>query len=157
LQAVFGRNADCPVAVLSARSPSDCFDVAIEAVRLATRYMTPVIVLTDGYTVQSVPDGVNSTPFQDATFPPFEDPPSDGDGLDRLVDRPGPDGVGLHQLSLPQRSYDRSGDGIGVGCGGYFEDLHLNPLPDYLAPPFYGEVEAVEQQLPEVRIPHPVE
>ena len=48
-QAVFGRNADSPLVVLATRSPSDCFDVAIEAVRLATRYMTPVIVLSDGY------------------------------------------------------------------------------------------------------------
>ena len=48
-QAVFGRNADSPVAVIAARSPTDCFDVAIEAVRLATKYMTPVIVLSDGY------------------------------------------------------------------------------------------------------------
>jgi 2-oxoglutarate ferredoxin oxidoreductase subunit alpha len=48
-QAVFGRNADSPLAVLAARSPADCFKVAIEAVRLATRYMTPVILLSDGY------------------------------------------------------------------------------------------------------------
>ncbi|MGF1611116.1 MAG: 2-oxoacid:acceptor oxidoreductase subunit alpha [Kiloniellales bacterium] len=48
-QAVFGRNADSPLVVLAARSPSDCFKVAIEAVRLATRYMTPVILLSDGY------------------------------------------------------------------------------------------------------------
>ncbi|MCE2509770.1 MAG: 2-oxoacid:acceptor oxidoreductase subunit alpha [Alphaproteobacteria bacterium] len=48
-QAVWGRNADSPVAVVASRSSSDCFDVAIEAVRLATKYMTPVILLTDGY------------------------------------------------------------------------------------------------------------
>ena len=48
-QAVFGRNADSPVVVIAARSPSDCFEVAIEAIRLATKYMTPVILLTDGY------------------------------------------------------------------------------------------------------------
>ncbi len=48
-QAVFGRNADSPVAVVAARSPSDCFEVAIEVVRIATKYMTPVILLTDGY------------------------------------------------------------------------------------------------------------
>ena len=48
-QAVFGRNGDSPVAVLAARAPADCFEVAIEAVRLATRYMTPVILLTDGF------------------------------------------------------------------------------------------------------------
>ncbi|HSR70819.1 MAG TPA: 2-oxoglutarate ferredoxin oxidoreductase subunit alpha, partial [Kiloniellales bacterium] len=48
-QAVFGRNADSPLVVLAARSPADCFETAIEAVRLATRYMTPVMLLTDGY------------------------------------------------------------------------------------------------------------
>jgi 2-oxoglutarate ferredoxin oxidoreductase subunit alpha len=46
---VHGRNADAPLAVLAAATTSDCFDVAIEAVRIATKYMTPVIVLTDGY------------------------------------------------------------------------------------------------------------
>jgi 2-oxoglutarate ferredoxin oxidoreductase subunit alpha len=48
-QAVHGRNADAPLAVIAAATTTDCFDVAIEAVRLATKYMTPVIVLTDGY------------------------------------------------------------------------------------------------------------
>ena len=48
-QAVYGRNGDAPLAVLAARSPSDCFEVAIEAVRLAVQFMTPVILLTDGY------------------------------------------------------------------------------------------------------------
>ena len=48
-QAVFGRNADSPLVVVASRSPSDCFDVAIEAVRLSVKYMTPAILLTDGY------------------------------------------------------------------------------------------------------------
>ncbi len=48
-QAVYGRNADSPLVVLSTRSPSDCFDIGIQAVRLATKYMTPVMLLTDGY------------------------------------------------------------------------------------------------------------
>jgi 2-oxoglutarate ferredoxin oxidoreductase subunit alpha len=48
-QAVYGRNADAPIPVIAARSPSDCFEVAIEAVRIAVRHMTPVILLTDGY------------------------------------------------------------------------------------------------------------
>jgi len=48
-QAVFGRNADSPLVVIASRSPSDCFDVAIEAVRLSVKYMTPAILLTDGY------------------------------------------------------------------------------------------------------------
>jgi 2-oxoglutarate ferredoxin oxidoreductase subunit alpha len=49
LQAVHGRNGDAPLAVIAAATAVDCFDVAIEAVRIATTYMTPVIVLTDAY------------------------------------------------------------------------------------------------------------
>jgi 2-oxoglutarate ferredoxin oxidoreductase subunit alpha len=48
-QAVYGRNGDTPVPVVAARSPADCFDTAVEAVRIALRHMTPVILLTDGY------------------------------------------------------------------------------------------------------------
>ncbi len=48
-QAVYGRNADTPLPVIASRSPGDCFDTAIEAVRIALRHMTPVILLTDGY------------------------------------------------------------------------------------------------------------
>jgi len=48
-QAVLGRNGDAPLPVLAAATPSDAFEVAIEAVRLATKYMTPVFLLTDGY------------------------------------------------------------------------------------------------------------
>ena len=48
-QAVFGRNADSPLVVVAANGPGDCFDAAIEACRLATKFMTPVMLLTDGY------------------------------------------------------------------------------------------------------------
>src|SRR5256886_914039 len=48
-QAVHGRHADAPRAVLAPATTSDCFDIAIEAVRIATKYMTPVIILSDGY------------------------------------------------------------------------------------------------------------
>lgn len=49
LQAIWGRNGEAPVAVLAARTPRDCFYMAIEASRIALKYMTPVILLTDGY------------------------------------------------------------------------------------------------------------
>ncbi|MCI0566702.1 MAG: 2-oxoacid:acceptor oxidoreductase subunit alpha [Acidobacteria bacterium] len=49
LQAVFGRNSECPVAVLAPATPAECFTLAIEAIRIATRYMTPVFFLSDGY------------------------------------------------------------------------------------------------------------
>ncbi|BCI86873.1 hypothetical protein NIIDMKKI_20790 [Mycobacterium kansasii] len=48
LQALYGRNGESPVAVLAPRSPADCFEVAVEAVRIALAYQTPVIVLSDG-------------------------------------------------------------------------------------------------------------
>ena len=48
-QAMFGRNGECPMPVIAASSPADCFDVAQEAWRIAVRYMTPVMLLTDGY------------------------------------------------------------------------------------------------------------
>ena len=48
-QAVYGRNADAPMPVISVSSSTDGFEVAIEAVRLATKFMTPVMLLTDGY------------------------------------------------------------------------------------------------------------
>jgi 2-oxoglutarate ferredoxin oxidoreductase subunit alpha len=49
LQAMFGRNGEAPVAIVAPRSPADCFDAAIEAARIATKYRTPVFVLSDGY------------------------------------------------------------------------------------------------------------
>ncbi|MBI3252805.1 MAG: 2-oxoacid:acceptor oxidoreductase subunit alpha [Candidatus Omnitrophica bacterium] len=49
LQAMFGRNGDSPVAILAPSTPANCFDFIIEAVRLATQYMTPVFFLSDGY------------------------------------------------------------------------------------------------------------
>jgi len=48
LQAVYGRNGECPIPVLAAASPADCFDATLEAFRIAVKYMTPVILLTDG-------------------------------------------------------------------------------------------------------------
>ena len=79
-QALFGRNADSPVAVLAPRSPADCFAVAIEAVRLATKFMTPVIVLSDTYLANAaepwrIPD-VDSLP----RFPVVFRTAQDGEG-----------------------------------------------------------------------------
>lgn len=72
LQALYGRHGESPLVVLAACAPADCFDVAIEAVRLATKYMTPVIVLSDGYIANAaqpwrVPD-VAAMPHFPVTF-----------------------------------------------------------------------------------------
>jgi 2-oxoglutarate ferredoxin oxidoreductase subunit alpha len=82
-QAVYGRNADSPVPVIAARSPADAFDCAIEACRIATRYMTPVMLLTDGYIANAaepwrVPEMSNYQPFP-VSF--FETPPAEGEGV----------------------------------------------------------------------------
>jgi 2-oxoglutarate ferredoxin oxidoreductase subunit alpha len=49
LMAMFGRNGECPLAIVAPRSPADCFDAAIEAIRIAIKYRTPVMLLSDGY------------------------------------------------------------------------------------------------------------
>jgi 2-oxoglutarate ferredoxin oxidoreductase subunit alpha len=72
LQAVCGRNGESPLPVLAACSPSDCFDAVIEASRTAIKYMTPVILLTDGYIANGqepwlIPD-VSAIPPIDVRF-----------------------------------------------------------------------------------------
>lgn len=67
-QAVFGRNGDAPMPVIAARSPADAFECAVEACRIATQYMTPVMLLTDGYIGNAaepwkVPDPADFAPF----------------------------------------------------------------------------------------------
>ena len=49
LQAMFGRNSEAPLPIVAPQSPADCFDVAVEAARIAVTYRTPVMVLSDGY------------------------------------------------------------------------------------------------------------
>jgi 2-oxoglutarate ferredoxin oxidoreductase subunit alpha len=82
-QAVYGRNADAPLPVIAARSPADAFECAIEAVRISTRYMTPVMLLTDGYIANAaepwkVPEMSGYEPFPVSYF---ETPPAEGEGV----------------------------------------------------------------------------
>jgi 2-oxoglutarate/2-oxoacid ferredoxin oxidoreductase subunit alpha len=82
LQALFGRHGECPLPVLAPCSPSDGFAIAVEAARLAVRYMTPVLVLADGYLTQGaeawrvpspdeLPDLSASQPVVPADAAPF--------------------------------------------------------------------------------------
>ncbi len=104
-QAVYGRNGDTPVAVIAAATSTDCFEVAREAVRLATKYMTPVILLSDGYLANAaepwlVPDmdAMEDWPVQFAAdpegFQPFQ---RDPDTLARPWARPGTPGL-MHRI-----------------------------------------------------------
>ena len=67
LQALFGRNGEAPVPVVAAKSPSDCFFTAIEAVRIALTYRTPVVLLSDGYLANG------SEPWQVPSVPELPD------------------------------------------------------------------------------------
>lgn len=69
LQAMFGRNSEAPLPIVSTSSPADCFEAAVEAVRIATTYMTPVVLLSDGYIGNGaepflIPSADEMKPFQ---------------------------------------------------------------------------------------------
>lgn len=111
--AIYGRNADAPLAVLAARSPSDAFDVAVEAVRLATRYMTPVVILTDTFIANAaepwrLPDAGAFAPFpaafrtDPAGFHPYA---RDPETLARPWVKPGTPGL-EHRIGGLEKDYD---------------------------------------------------
>jgi len=112
-QAVYGRNGDAPLVVLATRSPSECFETAIEAVRLATKYMTPVMLLTDGYIANAaepwlIPDVDAIEPFpvsfrtDPEGFHPFV---RDADTLARAWAIPGTPGL-EHRIGGLEKDYD---------------------------------------------------
>ena len=69
LQAYYGRNGECPMPVIAASTPSDCFDATLEASRIALQHMTPVILLSDGY----IANGAEPWKFpQSADIAPFK-------------------------------------------------------------------------------------
>lgn len=91
LQAMFGRNGEAPVPIVAPRSPSDCFDAVLEAVRIATTYRTPVFLLSDGYLANGsepwlIPD-LDELPDLRVTF---------------LTEPNGPDGEFLPYLRDPE-------------------------------------------------------
>ena len=110
--AIYGRNADAPLVVLAARSSADAFDVAIEAVRLATRYMTPVVVLSDTFIANAaepwrLPDVGAFEPFpvefrtKVDGFQPYE---RDPETLARPWVRPGTPGL-EHRIGGLEKDY----------------------------------------------------
>jgi 2-oxoglutarate ferredoxin oxidoreductase subunit alpha len=112
-QAVYGRNADAPMPVISVSTPSDGYDVAIEAVRIATKYMTPVMLLTDGYITNAsepwlIPDPSTYERFDvefrtdPEDFHPFV---RNDDTLARPWVKPGTPEL-MHRIGGIERSYD---------------------------------------------------
>jgi len=83
LQSLYGRNGEAPMPVLAAKSPGDTFYCAIEAVKIATRYMVPVMLLSDGY----IANGSEPWPLPNlATLPRFD-----------VVHRTDPDGYFVYE------------------------------------------------------------
>lgn len=84
LQAYYGRNGECPMPVIASSTPSDCFEVAYEAVRIAVQHMTPIILLSDGY----IANGAEPWRFpQSADLPPIKVVFKEGlaDGEDKFL------------------------------------------------------------------------
>ena len=112
-QAVFGRNGDTPVVVLAARAPSDSFATAVEAVRIATKYMTPVILLSDGYIANAaqpwlIPDveKIGAFPVRFRTDPEgFQPYQRDPDTLSRPWAIPGTPGL-EHRIGGLEKDFD---------------------------------------------------
>lgn len=114
-QALYGRNADAPLVVIAPSTPADCFDVGREAVRIATGFMTPVFVLSDGYLSNAaepwnLPD-VDALPDFPVTF--REDPEGyhpfmrDPDTLARPWVKPGTPGL-EHRIGGIERDAETS-------------------------------------------------
>lgn len=115
-QAVYGRNGDTPMPVIAAKSPTDCFDAAVEACRLAIQFMTPVILLTDGYIANAaepwkVPDMADyplipvefhtQVPAEGHINPYARDPET----LRRIWIKPGTPGL-THRIGGIEKSFD---------------------------------------------------
>jgi 2-oxoglutarate ferredoxin oxidoreductase subunit alpha len=126
-QAVYGRNGDAPMPVIAARSPADAFDCAIEACRIAVQYMTPVMLLTDGYIANAaepwkVPDMDGYAPFPVAFH---TDAPGEGEAvnpyardekLKRVWIKPGTPGL-MHRIGGIEKN-------VGTGHIDYAPDNH---------------------------------
>ena len=115
-QSLFGRHGDTMLPVISCSTSVDCFDVAIEAVRIATQFMTPVILLSDGYMANAsepwlVPDINDYEPFP-ATFETnpegFSPANRNSETLARVWAKPGTPGL-EHRIGGIEKDFD-SGD-----------------------------------------------
>lgn len=112
-QAMFGRNGECPIPIVAAATPSDCFIMMMEACRIALKYMTPVFLLTDGYLAngaepwklpkdEELPDVKTSYWTSTEGFFPFK---RDPETLARVWPVPGTPGL-EHRIGGLEKDYD---------------------------------------------------
>ncbi|WP_168452781.1 2-oxoacid:acceptor oxidoreductase subunit alpha [Sphingopyxis microcysteis] len=141
-QAVYGRNGDSPMPVISARSPGDAFDCAIEAVRIAVQYMTPVMLLTDGYIANAaepwaVPDLTTYEAFPvefltevpDGGFKPY----GRDDKLARPWVKPGTPGL-LHRIGGIEKEVDTGHINYAPGNHQAMTDIRKNKIDGIKVP-----------------------
>jgi 2-oxoglutarate/2-oxoacid ferredoxin oxidoreductase subunit alpha len=113
MQMMYGRNGDSPTVIISASTPSDCFDVAVECCRLASQFMTPVFMMSDGYLTNGsepwkLPDLDSYEPFPakkavaSESFHPFL---RDPETLARNWPIPGTPGL-QHRVGGLEKDYD---------------------------------------------------
>ena len=147
-QAVYGRNADSPMPVIAARSPADAFDCAIEAVRIAVQYMTPVMLLTDGYIANAaepwkVPDMAAYQPLPGRFH---DEPPAEGeqvnpyardDKLARVWIKPGTPGL-MHRIGGIEKN-------VGTGHIDYAPANH-QAMTDIRADKVLGVADSIPEQ-----------
>ena len=147
-QAVYGRNGDAPLPVIAARSPADAFDCAIEACRIAVQYMTPVMLLTDGYIANAaepwrVPDMAGYEPFP-VRF--HEEPPAEGEAVNpyardaklaRVWIRPGSPGL-THRIGGIEKN-------VGTGHIDYAPANH-QAMTDIRADKVLGVADSIPEQ-----------
>ena len=149
-QAVYGRNGDAPMPVIAARSPADAFDCAIEACRIAVQYMTPVMLLTDGYIANAaepwrVPDMSNYQPFpvQHHAEPLSEgekvNPYARDEKLKRVWIKPGTPGL-THRIGGIEKN-------VGTGHIDYAPENH-QAMTDIRA----GKVKGVANSIPDQEV-----
>ncbi|MSP24888.1 MAG: 2-oxoacid:acceptor oxidoreductase subunit alpha [Myxococcales bacterium] len=152
MQALYGRNGECPVPVIAACTPADCFYAAIEAARVAIKYMTPVMLLTDGYLANGSEPWQLPRPGEIAPFPAvFRDDPEDykvyrrdETTLARAWVRPGTPGL-AHRIGGIEK------DAL-TGNVSYDPDNH-----DWMCRIRAAKVERVQNEVPALKVNGPDE
>ena len=157
LQAMFGRNGEAPVPIVAAQSPSDCFDAALEAARIALTYRTPVFLLSDGYlangsepwrvpSVDDLPDlsvefatSPNGVDAEEGTFLPYL---RDAETLARPWAVPGTPGL-EHRIGGIEKA-DRTGN------ISYEPDNH-----DFMVRTRQAKVDGIARSLPPLAVDDP--
>ena len=154
LMALYGRNGESPLPVVAPASPSDCFDVALEATRLAVKYRTPVVMLSDGYLANgSEPWRLPEVSELPVIEPDFATEPNGPDGSylpylrdERTLARPWavPGTPGLEHRLGGIEKHAQSGD-ISYTPGNH----------DLMVRTRQAKIDAIAQDLPELEVSDP--